>query len=214
MWSWCRTRGGPLLTWIFSAALLAVAGTGCSVVLPADETPMVIGAAAIPPYGFIGFCLKYADECRLGAAPAAVVSLTAARRLDLDEVQDRVNRAVKPRQEPANVWDFPNDGYGDCNRYALEKQHELIARGWPRAALLLTVAVTGGNEGHLVLVARTDQGDLVLDNLRASVVDWASLPYRWISRQSGTDHAQWVTIVGAPRLAANPRAAGAVAAQL
>lgn len=88
--------------------------------------------------------------------------------------------------------------YGDCNNYALEKRRELIALGWPRAALLLAAAVTETGEGHLVLVARTGEGDLVLDNRLASTVDWDRLPYRWASRQSEVSAALWVSITSQP----------------
>ena len=59
-----------------------------------------------------------------------------------------------------------------------------MRRGWPAAALALTVAKTPWGEGHLVVTVRTDQGDLVLDNLRSSIVSWRSTGYDWIMRQS------------------------------
>lgn len=155
---------------------------------------MALGGPALPPAGFIRFCLDHFQECDNRAEGAAVVELTAGRRRELEFVQSAVNAAVKPRPEPANVWDYPDDGYGDCNSYALEKRRELEARGWPPEALLLTVALTETGEGHLVLLVRTNAGDLVLDNREPAVVDWALLPYRWVARQSARDLTQWVRI--------------------
>jgi predicted transglutaminase-like cysteine proteinase len=130
--------------------------------------------------------------------PATRVELTAERRRALDAVQAGVNAAIQPRLEETHGWDYPTDGTGDCNKFALEKRRELIAQGWPPEALLLTTATTERGEGHLVLVARTDQGDLVLDNRLAPVVDWTVLPYRWISIQSQQSPVQWVSILSRP----------------
>jgi predicted transglutaminase-like cysteine proteinase len=44
-------------------------------------------------------------------------------------------------------------------------------------------AVTKADIGHLVLVIDTTEGDWMLDNLRADIVRWEDLPYRWIARQ-------------------------------
>ncbi len=163
--------------------------------LPAlASPPMATGAAAVAPRGFIGFCLKYLPECQTTSRETVVVDLTDARRRELDYAQDKVNRLVRPRANPDHVWDYPTDGYGDCNKYALAKRAELIALGWPRTALLLAAAMTEGGEGHLVLVVATSKGDLVLDNRQRHIVDWRDLPYQWVSRQSQHDAAVWVSI--------------------
>ena len=39
-------------------------------------------------------------------------------------------------------WSLPTDGYGDCEDYVLMKRKMLIDAGWPREALLITVALT------------------------------------------------------------------------
>jgi predicted transglutaminase-like cysteine proteinase len=166
--------------------------------------PMPTGKAVVPPGGFIGFCARHLPECQ-GFSPApAVVELTAARRQQLEAVQARVNAALTWREDPRHEWDYPTDGFGDCNRFALEKRRELMALGWPREALLLASAVTEHGEGHLVLVARTSEGDLVLDNRMPPVLDWTRLPYRWISRQSEQSPVTWLEIRDAARVAATP----------
>jgi predicted transglutaminase-like cysteine proteinase len=181
----------PSKSYVLFATLLAVT----TFALPAAAAPMATGAAVVPPVGFIGFCARYLQECSGGAASTVVVALTSERRQQLDTVQAEVNDSIRPRENPAHVWDYPTDGTGDCNKFALAKRRALIALGWPREALLLTAALTEGGEGHLVLVARTDAGDLVLDNRLAPVVDWTRLPYRWLSRQSERNPALWVSIL-------------------
>lgn len=158
--------------------------------------PMPTGADVVPPAGFIGFCVKHLAECSGAAKETAVVELTEERERQLDAVQTEINHAIEPREDPAHLWDYPTNGQGDCSKFALAKRRQLIDLGWPREALLLTTAITERGEGHLVLVARTSQGDLVLDNRVATVVDWERLPYRWVSRQSEKRPTEWVSIRG------------------
>lgn len=156
------------------------------------------GAAAVPPAGFIGFCVKHIQDCIAKAQEPASVELSDARRRMLEAVQNDINTSIKPTADPTHVWDYPTDGTGDCNKYALAKRRDLIALGWPKSALLLATATTERGEGHLVLVARTDHGDLVLDNRVPHVVDWSSLPYHWISIQSQQSALRWVSILSQP----------------
>ena len=76
----------------------------------------------------------------------------------------------------------------------LEKQRALIAAGWPKSALLITVAKDVKNAGHAVLTVRTDQGDMILDNQVEAVLPWYATPYRYIKRQSTRAPAKWTGI--------------------
>lgn len=158
-------------------------------------TAMATGDAVIPPMGFIGFCVKHSKECLVTASDTQPIELTDARRAELDRVQADVNWQIKPRVDPTHAWDYANDGYGDCNTYALTKRQALIALGWPEDTLLLAAAYDELGEGHLVLVARTSKGDFVLDNRLPPVVAWDALPYRWVSMQSQQSPARWVKVV-------------------
>lgn len=71
---------------------------------------------------------------------------------------------------------------GDCNDYAVTKRHRLTADGWPARDVLLSEVVTVSGEHHLVVV-RTSDGDLVLDNLTDRIVPWFHKPYRWVRIQ-------------------------------
>lgn len=159
--------------------------------------PMPLGAPAAPPVGLIGFCAKHLAECEPPAPGTPVVALDIERLHELEFVQAKVNAAIAPRDVPGHAWDYPIDGTGECNEYALEKRRELIELGWPREALLLTAALTERGEGHLVLVARTSGGDLVLDNRVDAVTDWSNLPYHWISQQTAASLTQWVSVASA-----------------
>jgi predicted transglutaminase-like cysteine proteinase len=188
---------------------MALSAVGAIMSLSALAAPhMATGDAAVAPRGFIGFCLRYQGECKSAAPAPVAVDLTEDGELQLEFVQAKVNRLVRPRANPDHVWDYPTDGYGDCNKYAIAKRAELIALGWPRAALLLAAAMTEDGEGHLVLVVATSKGDLVLDNRQRHIVEWRDLPYRWISRQNPRNLAEWVSIVQQPVITADARSSG------
>ena len=89
-----------------------------------------------------------------------------------------------------------NPDRGDCNDYAVSKRHELLKRGWPAGALLLSEVVTNSGEHHLVLVVRTRSGDLVLDNLTPQIKPWSRAPYRWVRIQMPNQTRLWATIAG------------------
>jgi predicted transglutaminase-like cysteine proteinase len=174
--------------------------------LSAQAAPhMATGDLAVAPRGFIGFCMKYQAECKPTGTEVVTIDLTEDRAQQLEFVQNKVNRLVRPRANPEHVWDYPTDGYGDCNKYAIAKRAELIALGWPRAALLLAAAMTEGGEGHLVLVVATSKGDMVLDNRQRHTVEWDDLPYHWLSRQNPRNLAEWVSIVQSPVVTADAR---------
>jgi predicted transglutaminase-like cysteine proteinase len=188
---------------------MALSAVGAIMSLSALAAPhMATGDAAVAPRGFIGFCLRYQGECKSAAPAPVAVDLTEDGERQLEFVQAKVNRLVRPRANPDHVWDYPTDGYGDCNKYAIAKRAELIALGWPRAALLLAAAMTEDGEGHLVLVVATSKGDLVLDNRQRHIVEWRDLPYRWISRQNPRNLAEWVSIVEQPVVTADARSSG------
>lgn len=188
---------------LLSISGILAAGVLAAALPAAAATPMPTGALVAPPGGFIGFCARHLAECSGSVGDPAVVALTPAARQQLDAVQAKVNAAIQWRDDPRHVWDYPTDGEGDCNKFALEKRRELIALGWPRDALLLTTALTEHGEPHLVLVARTSEGDLVLDSRAAPVLDWTRLPYRWLARQSPENPALWVDVLADHRLTAD-----------
>ena len=154
------------------------------------------GGYALAPFSFVKFCLDYPGDCPKSAGPGRI-RLTSAHMAELASVNRAVNAAIRPTPDTSALryWKL-NVSAGDCNAFAVEKRHELIGRGWPAAALALTVAKTPWGEGHLVVTVRTDQGDLVLDNLRSDIIAWQKTGYDWIMRQSEANPQFWVKLEG------------------
>jgi predicted transglutaminase-like cysteine proteinase len=158
------------------------------------ETP------TLPPMAYSQFCLRYEDECR--SRPlfrGGPVRLTPLRWADLKEVNQIVNQDIIPERNELGLagetW-LINPGRGDCNDYAVSKRHELLERGWPARALLLSEVVVNSGEHHLVLVVRTKSGDLVLDNMTSQIKPWSRAPYRWVRIQSPSSSRLWATMGG------------------
>jgi predicted transglutaminase-like cysteine proteinase len=140
------------------------------------------------------FCAENASDCSEQPSTTQEVAMTPALWNELLAVQHDINRKLRPTREAWFAWHYAYDGTGTCVQFALEKRRALILRGWPPGTLQLTTAVTPGDLGHLVLVVDTTEGDWVLDNLRANVVRWKDLPYRWIARQQGASLQDWVSV--------------------
>jgi predicted transglutaminase-like cysteine proteinase len=165
----------------------------------APATFAVTGASTSVPYGWVDFCQRYRAECADDDRHAAEVDLTPAMMRKIARVNAWVNKTVKPLSDMehwgvADQWDYPTDGYGDCEDYALLKRKMLIEEGLPRQALLVTVVKDKNADGHAILTIRTNHGDYVLDNLADEVKPWASTPYRYVKRQSQVNQNVWVMI--------------------
>ncbi len=83
---------------------------------------------------------------------------------------------------------------GDCEDYVLLKRAQLLALGWPANALLITVVRDLEGLGHAVLTARTDRGDIILDNQAEDLAHWKATGYAFIKRQSARDPNLWVSL--------------------
>ncbi|MBL6929408.1 MAG: transglutaminase-like cysteine peptidase [Rhodospirillales bacterium] len=159
---------------------------------------MTEAKAVSPPRAFLDFCARHPEECRARNDAPARVQLTSERMDQLFEVQRSVNLAVSYRPDSytfgeLDFWEFPFV-YGDCEDYALKKKRDLIALGWPRSGLLLTVVRVAGGGLHMVLSVPTDIGDIVLDNRMSGLALWSALDYRWLTRQSRYDESRWVKL--------------------
>ena len=119
------------------------------------------------------------------------------------KVNDWVNDTVKPMTDlehwgVVERWNYPDDGYGDCEDYVLLKRKMLMKAGWPREALLITVVRDKKGDGHAVLTVKTDRGEYILDNQENEIVPWYRTGYRFVKRQSQSDPNTWVAL-GEPR---------------
>ena len=166
---------------------------------------------AKPPKGWDNFCGRYPGECNTKSASPRDVNLTPETWATIVGVNNWANQNIKPMADmkhwgTVNKWYYADDGYGDCKDYVIVKQRKLIEAGLPREALLITIVWTRQNQGHAVLIVRTDKGEFVLDNLSKQVVLWTKAPYDYVKRQARTNSNEWVYIDGPrkqPVMAAN-----------
>jgi predicted transglutaminase-like cysteine proteinase len=147
-----------------------------------------LAAAAPAPVGFQIMCLQFPGECQGGGSHQ--VPLTEAVLTKINNVNAQVNQAIQPRNDSgADIWSIGVSS-GDCEDYVLSKRRALIQGGFPASALRLAYVKTRGNEDHAILIVKTDDVDLVLDNLAAQVLPLAKTPYRIIAA-SGPDPMVW-----------------------
>ena len=128
-------------------------------------------------------------RCSSRAGDARDAVLTAKAWKELVRINASVNDTVKPVTDlehwgVAERWNYPDDGYGDCEDYVLLKRKMLMQAGWPRQALLITVVRDKQGDGHAVLTVKTDKGEFILDNQNEEVLLWSDTGYRFVKRQS------------------------------
>jgi predicted transglutaminase-like cysteine proteinase len=167
---------------------------------------------SLAPMAFVRFCMQYPQDCKARglAFRPELVSLTKLRRAELVKVNRDVNHAITPHEKANDVlaekW-LVSPREGDCKDYAVTKRHELLARGWPSSSLLLTEVIVASGEHHLVLVVRTREDDLVLDNLNENVHPVSQISYHWVRAQYAKNPKFWSTIhvTRATQMAMNAR---------
>ena len=187
------------------ASAIALAALAAPVESNADERPLFVstGETAKPPIGWIEFCIEYEPECKTKPTQPRDVVLTTPAWKDLERVNLFVNTHVKPMTDMEHWgvverWNYPDDGYGDCEDYVLQKRRLLMAAGWPREALLITVVRDKRGDGHAILTVKTDKGEFILDNQNDQILLWSDTGYRFVKRQSQSDQNIWVSL-GDPR---------------
>jgi predicted transglutaminase-like cysteine proteinase len=155
----------------------------------------------LPPIGHTRFCLQYPADCEVHGVDfrRRNIALTVERLNDLNDVNRKVNRDIVPEVTSGNgateQWVIAPPA-GDCKDYAITKRHELLARGWPSRALLLSEVVVPDGEHHLVLVVRTKDVDVVLDNLNANIrpVAMTYRQYQWIRIETPQNPKFWARV--------------------
>ncbi len=188
-----------------AAGIVALAVFASPTASPAQELALyaAVGDTARAPIGWTEFCVEYDPECKTRAsAPRDVVLSTQAWK-ELQRVNLWVNTHVKPMTDMdhwgvVERWNYPDDGFGDCEDYALQKRKMLMKEGWPREALLMTVVRDQHGDGHAILTVKTDKGEYALDNQRDEILLWSDTGYRFVKRQSQSDPNVWVSL-GDPR---------------
>jgi predicted transglutaminase-like cysteine proteinase len=201
-----KILGFGLLALAVSAGSAASAQTLAS--LP-NARPIDDVGSARPVAGWSKFCERFPHECRVDLSEAATVTMTPQVWRTIVLANRRVNSRIKPLTDKehwgvVDSWDFPDDGYGDCEDYQLLKRRNLAEQGLPRRAMRMTVVIDDQGEGHAVLMIRTDRGDFVLDNKTNAVLPWNQTGYVYVKRE-GQDSTAWVSLggLGSPVTTAN-----------
>jgi predicted transglutaminase-like cysteine proteinase len=159
------------------------------------------GERTMAPFASVVFCMQQPDQCKDNGGEE-IVALDSSHKAELLNVNASVNHAIRPVNDApgTDVWSV-DVAQGDCEDYALTKRKHLLALGWSSKALRIAVARTPSGEGHAVLIARTSEGDLVLDNRTSRIKDWRSTDLTWVMFQSEHGSQQWVRLTtGRPTL--------------
>jgi predicted transglutaminase-like cysteine proteinase len=197
----CTRRSAAAL----AAAALMVAALATPTAKAASDQQLFIttGPLTRAPIGWMDFCIEYAPECETKPLEARDVVLTPRSWKDLARINKWVNESVWPVTDMdhwgvVERWNYPDDGYGDCEDYVLLKRKLLMQAAWPRQALLITVVRDRNGDGHAVLTVKTDKGEFILDNQSQDILLWSETGYQFVKRQSQTDPNSWVAL-GDPR---------------
>lgn len=160
-----------------------------------------VGEPTRAPIGWVEFCVEYKSECATQASTPRDIVLSPKTWADMVKVNAWVNDAIKPITDLEHWslverWNYPDDGYGDCEDYVLLKRRMLMQAGWPREALLITVVRDKKGDGHAVLTVKTNRGEFILDNQESQVFPWNKTGYRFVNRQSQANPNVWVSLGG------------------
>jgi predicted transglutaminase-like cysteine proteinase len=151
-------------------------------------------APALAPMAYTAFCQRYPDDCTVRESDARPGSLSEKELLDeIKAVNLKVNRQIVTQaaaKEPGEEDWRISPSAGDCGDYVVTKRHEMLAGGWPSAALLMSEVVDDG-EHHLVLVVRTKEGDMVLDNITDEIRPIVMTHFQWVRVETPNDPKAW-----------------------
>ncbi|MDV3253195.1 transglutaminase-like cysteine peptidase [Devosia sp. BK] len=177
---------------VFAAVVSAVAMFGSVDMAFANRPTNIVvqeRVSARGPESFQVFCAINPGECQPGGDAKIALDDDVMRLLT--RVNARVNRAIRPRLDSplAQVWRV-NPSVGDCKSYVVSKRHELIRAGLSPSALRIAYVKTRDGQGHAVLVVKTHNGDLTLDNLTGEIRLFRQTGYRVVG-MSGSDPRRW-----------------------
>lgn len=192
------------------AALLALAAASAAAIAagplrdgPGQAAPRFAKALGhtLPPVGFVTFCGHHPEDCRATTRHApSFMRMPAQRWRQVAHVNRSVNASVAPVSDQElygqnEYWAYAADA-GDCEDYALLKKRQLEKLGFAPSALLITVVRDEQDDGHAVLMLRTEEGDFILDNRRDEIRRWNDLGYTYLQRQSELNPREWVSLGG------------------
>jgi predicted transglutaminase-like cysteine proteinase len=119
------------------------------------------------PLAWKEFCERLPNECVVDSSEPEVIELTRETWAVINAVNEHVNTTIKPMSDREHWgvedrWDYPEDGYGDCEDYQLLKRRLLVQAGLSRRAMRMTVVVDEEDAGHAVLTVANPENTRVL----------------------------------------------------
>jgi predicted transglutaminase-like cysteine proteinase len=161
-----------------------------------DKTQLYLkeGIATLAPFAHVRFCMTSPRQCEVTDG-ADVIDMTAQVKDRMAAINVSVNKAIRPLADPPGqeVW-IVGGAAGSCHDYAVTKRKELLEAGFSSKAVRLAVAFTGDGQGHAVVVVRTNQGDMVLDNRTSAIRRWDRTDLRWVKIESTANPRFWVSL--------------------
>lgn len=193
-------RGRPLFRTSLALVLLtATSGMFAPAAAQASSNKHLLASshATLPPSGAAGLCQTYRWAC---TRDAGVRKVSAQAGDVMVRVNRQVNRTIRyvpdERQfKTADHWSLPTARGGDCEDFALLKKQKLLEMGFPPQALLIATVLDKNRSGHAVLVVRTTDGDMVLDNATDRILPWAETGYFFLRMQDPKAPSRWISIV-------------------
>ncbi|AXT28477.1 hypothetical protein D1823_05190 [Ruegeria sp. AD91A] len=155
-------------------------------------------ASSPPPSGAANLCAQYNWAC----AGKRSVSLSSQQELKVvEQINRRVNRSTREVTDQSQYktterWALPTARGGDCEDFALLKKRDLIHAGVDPSKLLIATVLDTRRVPHAVLVYRSSNGDLVLDNLTNRIKPWTATRYLFLRMQDPNRPGSWVGVYG------------------
>ncbi|WP_223162406.1 transglutaminase-like cysteine peptidase [Ruegeria intermedia] len=163
----------------------------------AAETAFIpVGVASPPPAGAIQLCKTYSWAC----AKESFRTLSLTSEL---EVVRQVNRSVnsstrevpdRTQYKTVEKWALPTASGGDCEDIALLKKKELVKAGVSPKRLLIATVLDRSKSGHAVLVYRSSNGDMILDNQTNRIRPWSATKYLFLRMQDPNQPHRWIGV--------------------
>lgn len=190
--------GGSVIGLAVLATSIVFSSNAHATRLPGASSPTFDAGSARPIQGWVDFCQRNPIDCLVNMNEPATITLDALTWRTIVSINREVNAAIRPMIDRdlygvADYWDYPSSGHGDCEDYQLLKRKLLADAGVPRRAMRMTVVIDELNEGHAVLMIRTDRGDFILDNKTDAVVAWHETGYTYVKRESQYE-AAWTSL--------------------
>lgn len=182
---------------LFALSALALISFLIAPETDANEGRFILSVAVVPPpSGARQLCRRYSWAC---SSKVSVTILSQQEMRIIKRINSQVNATTRSITDQSQYqteerWALPTSRGGDCEDLALLKKRDLIRAGInPRRLLIATVLDTQRNS-HAVLIYRSADGDLVLDNLTNQIRLWSATRYLFLRMQNPQNPSSWVGI--------------------